>query len=281
LNSAAPDLELREIRGPSALGGGWRRFADLTWLIAINRFKVTYVGTAAGYVWSLLRPLLLFAVLLFVFTKIIRFQSIDNYPVFLILNVMLFTFFVEATQKALTSMVEEEGVVRKMQFPRLAVPLASVLVGVMNLGLNLVAVFVFILAYGVGPFWTWLLLPVLLAALLVITTATGAILSALYVRYRDMGIIWAVAAQALFYASPVLYTIDIVPDRYQWVILLNPLTPIFLQAHNWIIDPSAPSAVDAAGGVPQLLPAAGIFVAICALAVWVFNREAPRMAEEL
>jgi ABC-2 type transport system permease protein len=281
LSSVAPDPELREIRGPSALGGGWRRFADLTWLIAINRFKVTYVGTAAGYVWSLLRPLLLFAVLLFVFTKIIRFQSIPNYPVFLIFNVMLFTFFVEATQKALTSVVEEEGVVRKMQFPRLAVPLASVLTGVMNLGLNLVAVFIFVLAYGVGPYWTWLLLPVLLAALLVITTATGSILSALYVRYRDMGIIWAVVAQALFYATPVLYTIDIVPDRYQWVILLNPLTPIFLQAHNWIIDPAAPSAVDAAGGVPELLPALGIFVAICVLAVWVFNREAPRMAEEL
>jgi ABC-2 type transport system permease protein len=72
-----------------------------------------------------------------------------------------------------------------------------------------------------------------------------------------------------------------VPHQFRWVILLNPLTPIFLQARNWIIDPSAPGAVAAAGGALKLLPAAAIFVAICVLAVWVFNREAPRMAEEL
>ena len=171
--------------------------------------------------------------------------------------------------------------VRKMQFPRLAIPLASVLAGVFNLGVNLIAVFIFILAYGVGPYWTWLLLPVLFLPLLVITSAVAAILSALYVRYRDMAIIWSVLATALFYATPVLYTLDIVPEQFRWLILLNPLTPIFLAAREWIIDPSAPGAVDAAGGVPELLPAAALFLAVCALSVWVFNREAPRMAEEL
>jgi ABC-2 type transport system permease protein len=273
--------QLRDVPGPSALGGGWRRFFDLLWLIAVNKFKVTYLGTVLGYVWSLLRPLMLFGVLLFVFTQIIRFGDIAHYPVLLLFNIMLFTFFVEATQKALTSMVEEEGVVRKMQFPRLAIPLASVLAGVFNFGVTLIAVFIFFLAYGVGPYWTWLLLPVLFLPLLVITTAVAAILSALYVRFRDVQIIWSVVAQALFYATPVLYTLDIVPQRFHWVILLNPLTPIFLAAREWIIDPSAPGAIDAAGGVARLIPAVAMFVAICVLAVWVFNREAPRMAEEL
>jgi ABC-2 type transport system permease protein len=278
----APAGELRQVSGPSALGGGWRRFFALLWLIAVNRFKVSYTGTVIGYVWSLVRPLLLFGVLLFVFQQIFRFgNQIQNYPVLLLFNIMLFTFFSESTQQALTSVVAEEGVVRKMQFPRLAIPLASVLTSVFNLALNLIAVFLFILAYGVGPYWTWLLLPVLLLPLLMITSAVAAILSALYVRYRDMFVIWSVVGTALFYATPVLYTIDIVPDKFRWLILLNPLTPIFLAAREWIIDPTAPGPVDAAGGVPALMPAVGMFVFVCLLAVWVFNREAPRMAEEL
>jgi ABC-2 type transport system permease protein len=282
MNVTVPTIELREVRGPSALGGGWRRFFDLLWLIAVNKFKVTYVGAVLGYVWTLLRPLLLFSVLLFVFTQIFQLGGkVHDYPIILLFGVMLFSFFQEATQKALTSLVEEEGVVRKMQFPRLAIPLASVVTVLLTLAVNMIAVFIFILAYGAGPYWSWLLLPVLLLWLLTFTCAMAAILSALYVRYRDVSIIWAVASQALFYATPVLYTLDIVPDRFHWVILVNPLTPIFLQARSWIIDPSAPGAVAAAGGALKLLPAAAIFVAVCVLAVWVFNREAPRMAEEL
>jgi ABC-2 type transport system permease protein len=279
--SAGPG-ELREVYGPSALAGGWRRFWDLTWLIAVNRFRVTYLGTVLGYIWTLVRPLLLFSVLLFVFTQVIRIGgTVKNYPVLLLFDIMLFNFFQESTQQALTSVVQGEGVVRKTQFPRLAIPLSSVLAGIFNLGVSLIAVFIFIIAYGVGPYWTWLCLPLLFLPLLIITTAVSAILSALYVRYRDMQAIWSVLAQALFYATPVLYTLDFVPSQFRWLILLNPLTPIFLQVRSWIIDPSAPGAVAAAGGVLDLLPALAIFVAVCALSVWVFHREAPRMAEEL
>ena len=105
--------ELREVRGPSAVGGGWRRFFDLLWLIAVTEFKRTYFGTVLGYVWSLVRPLLLFAVLLFVFTKIIRLGSdVPNYAVLLLLNIVLFSFFLEATTNAVGSVVGQEGVVR-------------------------------------------------------------------------------------------------------------------------------------------------------------------------
>jgi ABC-2 type transport system permease protein len=281
MSADASAAQLQEVPGPSAVGGGWRRFVDLVWLIAVNKFKVTYLGTVLGYIWSLMRPLLLFSVLLFVFTQVIRVKGIDHYPVFLLFNVMLFTFFAEGTQKALTSVVEEEGVVRKMQFPRLAIPLASVLAAVFNLGVSLIAVFVFFVVYGVGPYWTWLLLPVLFLPLLVITTAVSAILSALYVRFRDVQIIWSVVAQALFYATPVLYTLSFLKEDLRWIVLLNPLTPIFLAAHEWIVDPSVPGAIDAAGGVPQLMGSVSMFLAICAISIWVFSREAPRMAEEL
>jgi ABC-2 type transport system permease protein len=282
MSSESGAMELRKVPGPSALGGGWRRFFDLLWLIAVNKFKVTYVGAALGYVWTLIRPLMLFAVLLFVFTQIFKISGgVTHYPVLLLFGVMLFSFFQEATTKAVTSFVAEEGIVRKMQFPRLAIPMAWVLTSLFTLVINLGVVFVFILAYGVGPYWTWLLLPALLLPLLVLTTAVSALLSALYVRYRDVNIIWSVAVQALFYATPVLYVLDQLDQQYRWIILLNPLTPIFLAAREWIIDPAAPGPVDSAGGVAHLVGSLVVFVAVCVVSIWVFAREAPRMAEEL
>lgn len=282
--SANPDaLELKEVSGPSALGGGTRRFFELLWLLAITEFRRTYFGTVLGYLWSLVRPLVLFAVLLFVFTRIFRLGSqVTNYEVLLLFNIVFFTFFQEATGRAVTSVVAQEGVVRKTQFPRLVIPLALVLTGLMNLGLNLIAVFVFLLAFGVDPTWTWLLLPLLVLALTVLTTAVSMLLSALYVRFRDVEIIWSVIATVLFYGTPILYPIEFVPDEFlRELMLCNPLVPIFQQARDWIIDPTAQSAVEAAGGWLQMLPSIALYVGICVVAWRVFTREAPRIAESL
>jgi ABC-2 type transport system permease protein len=282
VSEAATTAELREVRGPSALGGGRRRFLDLLWLMSTTEFKRTYFGTVLGYVWSLVRPLLLFAVLLFVFTKIIKLGAeVPNYAVLLLLNVVLFTFFSEATSAAVGSVVGQEGVVRKTQFPRLVIPLAVVLTAFFNLCLNLLIVFAFILLWGVEPTWSWLLFPVGLATLFVFTTAVSVLLSVLYVRFRDVMIIWAVLAQTLFYATPVIFPIEKIPEAYQSVMLLNPLAPIFEQIRVWTLDPSAPTATEIAGGALHLLPAAAIYVGTCVLAVWIFNRDAPRIAEEL
>lgn len=282
MSETAATQELREVTGPSALGGGPRRFFDLLWLMSVTEFKRVYFGTVLGYIWSLVRPLLLFAVLLFVFTKIIRLGSeVNNYAILLLLNIVLFTFFSEATQNAVGSVVGQEGVVRKTQFPRLVIPLAVVLTAFFNLCLNLLVVFVFILAWGVDPTWTWLLFPVGLLLLFVFTTAVSMLLSVLYVRFRDVMIIWAVLAQVLLYATPVIYPIEYAPESYQDILLLNPLAGIFEQIRIWVLDPAAPSPASLAGGALHLLPAAAIFVGTCVLAVWIFNRDAPRIAEDL
>ena len=100
---SAPELELREVRGPSALGGGWRRSWDLLLLIAVNDFKRSYLGTALGYLWSLARPLLLFAVLLVVFTEAFNLgERVQSYPVLLLFNIVLFGFFQESTGMAVS-----------------------------------------------------------------------------------------------------------------------------------------------------------------------------------
>jgi ABC-2 type transport system permease protein len=285
-----PDLsatpELQDVSGPGALSGGWRRMWELTLLLATTEFQRTYFGTVLGYVWSVGRPLLLFAVLVEVFTHIFHLGSqVQHYPVFLLLNIVLFGFFQEATALSVTSIVSHEGIVRKTQFPRLAIPLAVVVSALFNLALNLVVVFVFILAFGVTPTWTWLLLPVVVGLLAIVSLAIAMILSSLYPRFRDLGIIWTVFSTALFYATPVLYTVQTVSTRSHSLgklIALNPIAPILELARRWIISPGAPYPGSAsAGGPAKLAIAAGIIVALCVLAVWVFGRQAPRIAEEL
>jgi ABC-2 type transport system permease protein len=270
-------LELREIRGPSAVGGGWRRSLELLYLIASTEFKRTYFGTVLGYLWSLARPLLIFVVLLEVFTHLVRFKGVPHYTVLLLMNIVLFGFFQEATTLAVSSVVNQEAIVRKTQFPRLVIPLAVVLTSCFNLGLNLVVTIAFLLGFGVAPMWTWLLLPVLLVALFVFTTAVAMILSSLYPRYRDLGIIWSVAATALFYATPVIYPLQRLHGALRTVIALNPLTPILELARRWMVTPWAPVT----GGALRIAVPIGLYVGICLFAVWIFNREAPRIAEEL
>jgi ABC-2 type transport system permease protein len=273
---------LREVRGPSALGGGVRRSLDLLLIIATTEFKRTYFGTALGYLWSVARPLMLFAVLLAVFTQAFHIgNQVPHYPVLLLFNLTLFGFFQEATVTAVSSIVSQESIVRKTQFPRLVIPFSVVLTSLFNLGLNLVVVFVFILAFGITPVWTWLLLPLIVVMLIGITTATAMIVSSLYPRFRDLGIIWTVFSTALFYATPVLYVLDHVSDPMRTVISMNPVTPIVELARKWVIDPHAPGPAAILGSRPLLLVPVALYGLVCVIAVWVFNREAPRIAEQL
>lgn len=298
MNESGTAPGLREVRGPSALGGGRQRFFDLLWLISVTEFKRAYFGTVLGYLWSLIRPLMLFGVLLFVFTQVFRVGSeqVLHYPVMLLLGIVLFTFFQESSTNAVNSVVSQEGVVRKTQFPRLAIPLATVLTGVFNFCLNMVIVLVFLLAFGVEPVWTWLLFPFALAALVAFTATLSMALSVLYVRFRDVAIIWLVVAQVLFYATPILYPITAFENKtYEQLLLINPLAVIFEQVRVWVLsEPQtptydeegkaihyAPTAVEAAGGWIHLLPAAAIFVAVCVFGIMIFRREAPRIAEDL
>jgi ABC-2 type transport system permease protein len=270
--------QLRDVSGPSALGGGWRRGLELLYLIASTDFKRAYFGTELGYLWTIGRPLMLFAVLLVVFTKGLHLgNGVPHYPVLLLLNIVLFGFFTEGAGTALPSIVSAEAIVRKTQFPRLVIPLSVVLTAAFNLSLNLVVVFAFILGFGITPMWTWLLLPVLVAALVLLAVAVSMLLSSLYPRFRDVAIIWTVISTALFYASPVLYPLQKLHGAIQTVVALNPLTPILELARRWLIDPRAPVS----GGVLRIAVPVALYVAIVVLAAWVFNREAPRIAEAL
>jgi ABC-2 type transport system permease protein len=281
--AAGASLDPAEIRGPSAFGGDWRRFWNLVWLTAVAEYRTRYLHSWLGYGWSLLRPLLLFGVLYVVFSQVIRFGGeIENYAALLLFNIMLFQFFSDVTTASVRCVARRESLVRKMQFPRIVIPLSVVLTGLLTAVMNTIAALLLITAIGVEPRWTWLLLPLVLLVLLVFITGVSLFLSALFPRFRDVEQIWTVVARALFYGTPVLYPIEFVPEGFRSIVAaFNPLVPIFEQARIWVLDPAAPSVVEASGGVLGVLVAGLILVLTCVLGLWVFEREAPRIAEEL
>jgi ABC-2 type transport system permease protein len=275
--------ELRPMRGPSALGGDPRRFWTLTWTLAVLEFRLKFFGSVLGYFWQLMRPLLLFGVLYFVFTQLVRLGGgVQNYPVVLLMGIIIYTFFAEATGTAVASVPARESLVRKVQFPRLVIPLSVVLTTYLNFVLNFLAVVIFVLASGIEPRWSWFEIFPLILGLGLLCTGIGTMLSALFVRYRDVQPIWDVALQISFYASPILYPIEKIPDeRLQHLIMCNPLAVIVEQARHAIIDPGAPSAAAAIGGAPRLLIPLALLIIVCALGYWIFDRSAPSIAEEL
>jgi ABC-2 type transport system permease protein len=168
-----------------------------------------------------------------------------------------------------------------MQFPRLVIPLSVVLEGLFNLGLNLVAVFIFLPIAGVSPSWSWLGLPLIVAGLTVVTLGTSTLLAALYVRFRDIAQIWSVLTLVLFYSSPVLYPANAIPHSLRPLLLVNPFAPLLETANRWVVDPTAPSVVDQAGSALGWIGPILVTIGIVAVGFWVFFREAPRVAEEL
>jgi ABC-2 type transport system permease protein len=194
---------------------------------------------------------------------------------------VLFQFFGEVTTSSVTSLVARENLLRKMRFPRLAIPLSTLLTALMNLGATMLAVFVFAIASGVYPDWGWLELPVLVALLAALSTGAGMLLATLYVRYRDVQPIWEVGTQILFYASPILYVATMVPEDFQQAYMYNPIATVLTQMRHAVIDPGAPTAADVIGGAGWLLVPLAVTALVVALGAWVFTREAPRIAENL
>jgi ABC-2 type transport system permease protein len=280
--SAHPALG-RPIRGPSALDGDFRRFLHLTRTLAESDFRQRFFGSVLGYFWQLMRPLLLFGVLYLVFTQAIKLgEHVTFFPVVLLTSIVLYTFFAEATSGAVTAVVDREQLVRKIQFPRLVIPTTVVLTATFNLALNFLVVFIFSIASGVKPHVSWLQVPFLLLLLAMLSIGVATLLSALYVRFRDVRPIWDVALQVLLYGSPVIYAIETIQsEKAREIIMLNPLAAIMQQMRHALIDPTAPTAAAAAGGAVRLLIPGAILVGVVALGFWYFNREAPRIAEEL
>ena len=297
--SAMPDVGLpaplrapgsHRVHGPSALGSDLHRFWSLTFTLARTEFKLRFYGSVLGYVWTLMRPLLLFGVLWVFFTKVGHVNDGTKpgekyYGAQLLGSIVLFTFFIEGTTNAVRSVVDRENLVRKIHFPRLVIPLSVVLLAMFNLALNLIVVAIFAVSAGVRPMLSWLELPLIVGALIVFAAGMAMLLSALFVHFRDIQPIWEVFAQILFYASPVIISIQTVIAKVSpsllHIYMLNPLAVIFQQFRHAMITNATPSAGEVLGSWSALFGALAIVVAIFVVGFLVFNRAAARIAENL
>jgi ABC-2 type transport system permease protein len=269
-------------RRPLVLGRDASRFWHLTWTLATTDFKLRFYGSALGYAWTLVKPFAMFGVIWFVFSEIVHAgNGVKNYSAYILMALVLFQFFLGIVTAALGCLVDRQNLLRKMPFPRLVIPLSVTLTGLFDLGMTLVAVFIFLIALGVYPAWSWLELIPLIAILTVFATGLGLLLSVLFVRFRDIKPIWDVFGQMLFYASGVLYVATSVPDEYQRPFLVNPLAAVLTQMRHAVVDPGARGAAEVIGGAPRLLIPAAIVLIVTAVGTWAFIREAPRVAENL
>lgn len=273
--------------GPSALGGSARRFVELTVTLARTEFKLRYFGSVLGYVWSLMRPLLFFGVLYVFFVKIIHIAKGPYYGAYLLTGIVMWTYLSEATSSCVTCLLQREAMLRKIRFPRMVVPLSVSLTAAFNLAVNFIAVLIFAFISGVTPSALWLEMIPIVLGLVVLATGIGMLLSAMYVRFRDVQPIWDVCQQAWFYGSPIMYPVTAyaskkLPEWVPHVAMINPLATLIAQMGHAFIDPSGyPTAAEAAGGWGPVIAAIGIILGVFALGWWVFTREAPRVAENL
>jgi ABC-2 type transport system permease protein len=298
----APDsdahLELaglgKPIRGPEALTDDWKRFWHLTFNIARTQWKMRFFGSALGYLWQLMRPLLLFGVLDIFFTQIGHVgkgpgsgpgQPDHFYAAQLLSAIVLFTFFAESTSGAVRSVLDNEVLVRKIQFPRLVIPLAVVLLSLFNLALNLIVVLLFALVSGVHPMVTWVEAPLFILMLAVLSTGVAMLLSSLFIYFRDIQPIWEVVCQVIFYASPTIVSITLVEQHLSHslvrVYMLNPLAVVLQSFRHAVINHATPGASEVLGSHVLLLAPILFVVAVFVAGFVVFNRTAPFVAENL
>ncbi len=281
-----PVARAYEVTGPSAFAGDFRRFLSLTRILAQTEWKLRFFDSALGYLWTLMRPALFFGVLYVVFSLIVDVgENVAHYPALLLTGMVIFFYFQEATSAAVTAVVDNENLVRKIQFPRMAIPMSVVLTATFALCLNLIVLLGLVLLNRVTPRLSWIELPVVLVVVAIFSIGVATILSALYVRARDLKPIWDVTTQALFYMTPVLYPIQLVIERSSEsvarLLLFNPLATLIQEARHAIIGPSQPSAADAIGGAVWLLIPLGIVAVTFVVGIWLFSRMAPLIAEEL
>jgi ABC-2 type transport system permease protein len=256
-------------------------------------FKLRYQGSLLGYVWSLLKPLALFVILYIVFTKFIKLGAgVENYAIYLLLGIVIWTYFVEVTVGSIGSIVSKGDLIRKINFPKYVIVLASSFSALINLGINLVVVLCFMFVKGVDIEPMIILLPLLILELFVFSLALAFFLSAAFVRFRDVSHIWDVFMQGAFYATPIIYPLSIITGftllgitfttaGVQKLLLLNPMAQIIQDARYITVTQSEPTISSLFGTHWARLIPIGITVILVVFSAHYFRKRSKYFAEEV
>ena len=252
--------------------------------LVITDFKLRYQGSVLGYAWSVLKPLFLFAILFVVFDRFLRLgRDIENFPIYLLLGIVLWTFFAEATNLGLQSIISRGDLIRKINFPKYIIVVSGTVSSLINLLLNLLVVFIFTLFSSIHLSWETLLLIPLIIELYVFALAIAFFLAALNVKLRDVGYLWEIFMQAAFYATPVLYPLQMVYAQHEVIariLLINPVAQIIQDARYVVVTHDSLTVWNLFHDWKIILPFTVIGISLV-LAVVYFKRNSKHFAEDI
>ncbi len=204
--------------------------------LVITDFKIRYQGSALGYLWTILRPLALFGILYVVFVKFIGIGSeVPHYPVYLLLGIVLWNYFLEVTTGSISAIVSKGSILRKINFPKYVIVLAGSFSALINLAINFVVVLFFMFVSNVNITGSIILFPIIVLELFILAIGMAFFLSALFVRLRDVNYIWDVIIQGAFYLTPILYPLSLVGDNYAKILVLSPIAQIIQDARYVVV----------------------------------------------
>ena len=247
-------------------------------------FKLRYQGSVLGYLWAVIKPLLMFAILYVVFARVLRFgDEIPHYPVYLLVGTVLWNFFNECAQQGIHSIEQRGDLIRKLSFPKYIVVVSATSTAVINVLINLCVVIVFALLNGVTPSVSWLLVLPLLAELYMLALGISLLLGAMNIKFRDVGSIWEVLMQAMFYAVPIIYPLSMVMNSSVLaakIIMINPVAQI-IQDMRWSLITHEAVTLTSLSGVAWEFLSFAIVLVVFILGVTYFRKKSKYFAEEV
>jgi homopolymeric O-antigen transport system permease protein len=269
--SASPTPASRTIADRSPAGLGWT--AELLYLLTWRDLKVRYQGTVLGFLWSVAKPLMLGTVLYFALSKVVRFD-VPNYQLFLLAALFPWYWFQTCVGSGIASFTGNGHLIKKVRFPRYVMPLSMIANNTIHFLLSLPVLLIFSILFASGPNWTWLVgIPLLTLIQLVLVIGAALAVGTVNVFFRDMEHLVEVFLTLLFYLTPIIYPLDLVPSEYEPFLLLNPMTALIEGWRDVLVDNELPGL--------ELWPAVALSAVVAAIGVWLYNRLQQHFADVL
>lgn len=252
--------------------------------LVVTDFKLRYQGSVLGYLWSILKPIFLFIILYIVFDKFLRLgRDIEHFPVYLLVGIVLWNFFTEATVQGLQSIVSRGDLIRKINFPKFIIVVSGTISAFINLIINTIVILVFCVINSVSISAEALLIIPLIAELYVFSLAVAFFLATLNVKYRDIGYLWEIFLQAAFYATPVIYPLQMVVKQMPWAaswLMLNPVAQVVQDVRKVLVTQQTLQLYDLVSFPVMLTPFVAVIIVIL-LAVFYFRSNQRYFAESV
>lgn len=254
--------------------------------LVVTEFKLRYQGSVLGYLWSLMRPLFLFVIMYVVFIHFLKIGGdVPYWPIQLLFGIVIWNFFAETTNNGVTAIVQRGDIIRKINFPKYVIILASAISALINLAINMIVIVVFMMLSGVHFGLSALLAPLYLLEVFIFALGISFLLSAIFVRFRDINYIWEIIMQGLFYGSVVIYPITMViksGGHYAEILLLNPIAQAIQDARHVLISHEAHTLYELSGAnlLVNFIPI-GIVVVTFLVGALFFRSQAPSFAENV